>query len=74
MFVKKKVKWRETAQKESELGQPAPWPCVINRQRVSLQTPLPACTIGSIQRVNQKIAELSLSPKPLANSLVSYGC
>ncbi|XP_044082448.1 protein FAM227A isoform X1 [Neovison vison] len=42
---------------------------VENALRKSLEDNPPTCTIGSIQRVNQKIAELSLSPKPLANSL-----
>lgn len=34
----------------------------------------PSCLIGSIQQVNQTIAEIDLSPNPLVHSLVSCEC
>ncbi|XP_077932761.1 protein FAM227A [Halichoerus grypus] len=42
---------------------------VKNALRKSLEDNPPCCLIGSIHRVNQRIAELDLSPSLLANSL-----
>uniref|UniRef100_A0A8C6DX10 Family with sequence similarity 227 member A n=1 Tax=Moschus moschiferus TaxID=68415 RepID=A0A8C6DX10_MOSMO len=48
--------------------------CVIITQKVSLTGPPPVCLVGSIQQVNQMIADIDLSANPLVHSLVSFEC